>query len=368
MLIADVIKAIEQWAPTQLQESYDNAGLIVGNGAEPCTGIVCSLDATDEVVDEAISLGANLVVAHHPIIFSGLKKITGRNYVERTVIKAIRHGISLYACHTNLDNQLEGVNGRIADRLGLTKRSILSPKANTLKKLYTFCPVADTDKVRQALFTAGAGEIGNYSSCSFNTEGTGTFKAGEGTDPYVGRQGELHREKETRIEVVFPASLESVIIRALREAHPYEEVAFDIIALSNAHPGLGAGLVGELPEPLGAAAFLAMLQQQFHLPLVKHTAPPSRPISRVALCGGAGSFLIASALAASADAYVTADLKYHEFFDADGRLLLADIGHYESEQFTIGLLQEFLVEKFTTFAVLKTKVETNPVRYFPAAR
>lgn len=366
MLIADVIKTIEQWAPTQLQESYDNAGLIVGNAAETCTGIICSLDATEEVVDEAIAAGANLVVAHHPIIFSGLKKITGRNYVERTVIKAIRNGISLYACHTNLDNLMEGVNGRMADRLGLINRSILAPKSQTLKKLYTFCPVHHAEKLRQTLFAAGAGQLGNYSSCSFNTEGEGTFKAGEGANPFVGEIGELHRERELRIEVVFPAHLESTVVRAMRNAHPYEEVAFDVVTLSNTHPTIGAGLLGELPEAIEYQAFLKLLQQQFNLSALKYTRPPARPVKRVALCGGAGSFLISSALASRADAFVTADVKYHEFFDADGNLLLVDIGHYESEQFTIGLLQEFLVEKFTTFAVLKTKVETNPVRYFPA--
>lgn len=364
MLIADVVKAIEKWVPVQLQESYDNAGLIVGDAAVKCTGIICSLDATEAVIDEAIAAGANLVVSHHPIIFGGLKKITGRNYVERTVIKAIRNGIALYACHTNLDNIIQGVNGRMADRLGLANRGILLPKTNSLKKLYTFVPGEHADKVRQALFNAGAGQLGNYSSCSFNTDGTGTFKAEAGADPFVGNLGEVHREPETRIEVVFPPHLETALVRALRDAHPYEEVAFDVVPLSNAHPGQGAGLVGELPQALEATEFLKLLQDQFNLPLVRHTAAPGRPIKKVALCGGAGSFLISSALGAGADAYVTADLKYHEFFDADGRMLLADIGHYESEQFTIGLLQEFLLEKFTTFAVLKTTVETNPVRYF----
>ena len=368
MLIADVIKTLEQWAPLAWQESYDNAGLITGDAKQACTGIICALDATEEVVDEAITLGANLVVAHHPIIFRGLKKITGRNYVERTIIKAIRNGIALYACHTNLDNIAEGVNGCIADRLELSNRSILSPRPQTLKKLYTFAPADHAENVRAALFAAGAGEISRYSSCSFNTEGIGTFKAGAGTRPFVGRQGELHEEKEIRIEVVFAANLEQTLIAALREAHPYEEVAFDVVELSNAHPGLGAGLVGDLPAPLEPADFLALLQSRFNLPVVRHTAVPAGVIKRIALCGGAGSFLIPNALASGAQAYVTADLKYHEFFDADGRLLLADIGHYESEQFTIGLLHEFLVKKFTTFAVLKTKVETNPVRYFPANR
>jgi dinuclear metal center YbgI/SA1388 family protein len=304
------------------------------------------------------------VVAHHPIIFGGLKKITGRNYVEKTIITAIKNDIAIYAIHTNLDNVIDGVNGMMADKLGLKNRKILSPKEGMLKKLFTFVPVEQVEQVRAALFEAGAGDIGNYNECSFGVEGTGTFKGGEGTNPFVGQPGERHYEKEQKIEVIFPAYLQTALIRALRTAHPYEEVAYDVVDLANTHPGIGSGLVGELPQAMPEAAFLKHLKQAFDLPLIRHTALRGKPVKKVALCGGAGSFLVSKALGVGADVYITGDMKYHEFFDANGRLIIADIGHFESEQFTIDLLAGVLQEKFPTFAVLKTALKTNPVHYF----
>lgn len=363
MKIADIISYLETVAHPSLQEQYDNAGLLTGNPAWECTGLICSLDATEEVVSEAISKKCNLIVAHHPIIFGGLKKITGRNYVERTIIAAIKNDIAIYAIHTNLDNIIDGVNGKMAAVLGLKDTTILSPKGNTLKKLFTFAPADAATTVRDAIFDAGGGHIGNYSECSFNTEGTGTFKAGAGSDPHVGQVGERHHEKETRIEVIFPGYLEHRIVAALKAAHPYEEVAFDVVALVNTHPQTGAGLLGRLEKPEEEMAFLTRVKQVFGAGAVRHTALRGKPVSKVALCGGAGSFLVSSALAANADVYITADMKYHEFFDADGRMVIADIGHYESEQFTISLLAERLEQKFPTFAVLKTAVRTNPVYY-----
>lgn len=364
MQIADVITFLESLAHPSLQENYDNAGLITGNASWKCSGIICSLDATEDVVNEAVKKKCNLIVAHHPIIFSGLKKINGKDYVERTVIAAIKNDIAIYAIHTNLDNVLHGVNGRMAQQLGLQNISVLMPKTGSLKKLFTFAPRDKAEQVRNAIFSAGGGHIGNYSECSFNADGTGTFKAGEGTAPYVGDKGQRHEEKEQKIEVVFPSFLEKQIVSAMKAAHPYEEVAYDIISLSNPQPGTGSGLLGDLPEAIPEKEFLAKLVGVFKLSLVRHTPFSGRPVRRVALCGGAGSFLIPNALSAKADAYVTADMKYHEFFNADGRLLIADIGHYESEQFTIDLLAEHLEQKFPTFAILKTGVETNPVRYF----
>jgi dinuclear metal center YbgI/SA1388 family protein len=364
MKIGAVTAFLESLAHPSLQEGYDNAGLITGNAAQECTGIICSLDATEEVVLEAISRQCNLIVAHHPIIFGGLKKINGKNYVEKTIITAIKNDIAIYAIHTNLDNVLTGVNGRIAAELGLVQLSILAPKESTLKKLYTFVPAANAAAVRTALFEAGGGTIGNYSECSFNTPGTGTFTAGDNTNPYVGKKGEAHTEDEIKIELVFPAYLQGRMVGALKAAHPYEEVAYDIISLANTHPGLGAGIIGELTEPVDEKAFLNNIKKIFNVPVVRHTTFLNKPVKKVAVCGGAGSFLISKALAARADVYITADMKYHEFFDANGELLIADIGHYESEQFTIGLLQEVLAQKFPTFAVLKTGVKTNPVLYF----
>jgi dinuclear metal center YbgI/SA1388 family protein len=364
MKIAAILQHLESIAPPSLQEGYDNAGLLTGDSAWDCTGVLCTLDATEAVIREAMARGCNLVVAHHPIIFGGLKKINGKNYVERTVIAAIKHDIAIYAIHTNLDHVIAGVNGKMADRLGLVNRSMLQPKAATLKKLYTFVPLAQAEAVKTALFAAGGGHIGQYSECSFGVEGTGTFKGGEGTNPFVGQPGQRHEEKELKIELIFPAWLQAAMVKALIAAHPYEEVAYDVVDLANTHPGIGSGLLGELPDPMEATAFLQLVKQQFNLQVIRHTALPDRPIRKVALCGGAGSFLAFKALAAAADIYITADMKYHEFFDADGRMVIADIGHFESEQFTADLLCAVLQEKFTTFAVLKSEVKTNPVHYF----
>ena len=364
MKIKDIINVLEDTASPSLQESYDNAGLLTGNEQQECTGVVCSLDATEAVVDEAIDSNCNLIVAHHPIIFKGLKRITGKNYVERTVIKAIKNDIAVYAIHTNLDNIITGVNGRMADRLGLINRTILLPKTATLKKLYSFVPVEHAQNLRAALFDAGAGHIGNYSQCSFNIEGSGTFKGEEGTHPFTGVTGELHYEKEIKIEVIFPAWLEPKIIQALIAAHPYEEPAYDLVQLENKHQHIGSGLTGSLPQPMEEKAFLAFLKESFQLPLIRHTQLTGSPIQKICLCGGAGSFLISNALHAKADIFISADIKYHEFFDADNRMVIADIGHFESEQYTVDLLHDILLEKFPTFAVLKTAVNTNPVFYY----
>jgi len=364
MKIKDVITTLETIAPLSLQEAYDNAGLITGDENAECTGMLISLDATTVVVDEAREKGCNLIVSHHPIVFSGLKKITGRNYVQKAVINAIKNDIALYAIHTNLDNVLNGVNGKIAELLELKSISVLAPKESQLKKLYTFAPVAAADKVRQAIFDAGGGHIGNYEECSFSVEGFGTFKGGIDTDPYVGKPGELHRENEIKIEVIFPAWLESRLIKNLLAAHPYEEVAYDIIRLDNRFSSIGSGVIGDLKETTDETSFLNSVKEKFKLNVIRHTGLLSKPVSKVAVCGGAGSFLISSALAAGADCFITSDIKYHEFFDANDKMIIADIGHYESEQFTINLLQEFLEQKFPTFAVLKTEVNTNPVRYF----
>ncbi len=364
MKIVDIISAIEVFAAPELQEDYDNAGLITGSGSWECSGVLCSLDVTVDVIKEAKDRRCNLIVAHHPIVFRGLKKINGKNYVEQVVIEAIKSDIAIYAAHTNLDNVLLGVNGRIAQKLGLQKTAILQPKNKMLRRLITFAPVDQAEQVRRAVFAAGAGQIGKYSDCSFNSEGVGTFKAQQGADPYVGAVGELHRERETKIEIVYPFFLEAQVVRALIDHHPYEEVAYDIFTMDNVHFGIGAGVLGELEHPMAERDFLQRVKDEFRAEGIRHTPFLGKPIQKVAVCGGAGSFLIKAALRQGADLYLTADVKYHEFFDAEGRLVLADMGHYESEQFTVDLLHDLLVEKFPTFAVLKTSVNTNPVRYF----
>ena len=364
MKISTIIAALESFAPPAYQESYDNSGLIIGNSSTECTGILCTLDSTEDVVNEAIAKGCNLIVAHHPIVFSGLKKITGKSYVERTVIAAIKNDIAIYAMHTNADNVIKGVNDKIADALGLKNRMILATKFNLLSKLVTFIPLTHVEQVRVALFENGAGNIGNYSEASYSVEGLGTYKANKWANPFLGEIGIRHEEKERKLEVIFPNHIQNELLNALRDAHPYEEVAYDIIPLSNENQEVGSGLIGELEMPTTEDAFLRKLKDIFKLDVIRHTTLLGKKISKVALCGGAGSFLTKNAINAKADIFVTADVKYHEFFDADKKLIIADIGHWESEQFTTDLLFDILHLKFPTFAVLKSEVITNSVKYF----
>ena len=362
--ISHIITALEKLATPSLQEHYDNAGLLTGNAHVVCSGIICTLDVTEAVVEEAFHKGYNLIIAHHPIIFNGLKQLTNHTPVERTIIAAIKHDIAIYAIHTNLDNVLHGVNQQLGNTLGLIDQSILLPKPNTLKKLYSFVPTTHVEQVMQALFTAGAGTIGNYNECSFQTTGTGSFKAQIGAKPFVGKIGEPCKETEIKLETIFPTYLEKQIVQALLTEHPYETVAYDIISLSNPHPAIGAGLLGYLPEAITEQEWLKHIQQTLNLQCIRHTPFTGKKIKKVALCGGAGSFLIQKTVNAAADTYITADIKYHEFFEADNKLLLVDIGHWESEQFTIDLLHDFLRENFPNFAVLKSKIVTNPVQYY----
>lgn len=364
MEIKQITSFLDSVAPPSYQESYDNAGLICGDSTMECTGIICTLDATEEVILEAKQKGCNLVVAHHPIIFGGLKKITGKTYVERAIITAIKNDIAIYAIHTNLDNILTGVNGKMAEKLGLINQQILLPKQNTLMKLVVVVPVAATEKIRQSIFDAGGGHIGNYSECSFTTNGKGTFNPEKKANPVQGKVGKREEVNEDKIEVIFPVYLKNNIVNAIKQAHPYEEVAYDLIELSNDMQTTGSGLIGQLTEPLAEIEFLQLLKKQFHLSGLRHTPFTGKKVKKIALCGGAGSFLIKNALSVGADIFVTADVKYHEFFDAENKMVIADIGHWESEQFTIDLLFEVLQAKFPTFAVQKSEVRTNPVYNF----
>ncbi len=364
ILITHIVEALESLAHPSLQESYDNVGTLVGDINKECTGVICTLDVTEAVLEESIKKKANLIISHHPIIFNGLKRLNGNHYVERIVITAIKHDIVLYAIHTNLDNVLHGVNTELADILGLVDRTVLLPKSNTLKKLYTFAPSTHVENIKQALFTAGAGHIGFYSECSFQAQGIGTFKASLDAQPFIGKAGERHEEAEIKIETVFSTELEPIIIQALLNAHPYETVAYDIVSLSNAHPERGSGILGQLPEPLTEQEWLRHVQTALQLKAIRHTTVTGKKMQKIAICGGAGSFLTKKAIQANADSYITADIKYHEFFEADGKLLLMDVGHWESEQFTINLLQNFLRQKFPTFAILKSEIITNPIQHY----
>ena len=364
MKIKEVVNYIASIAPPSYQESYDNAGLIVGDSNKELTGILIALDTIEAVIEEAIQKGCNLVVAHHPIVFGGLKKFTGKTYVERVVMKAIKNDIAIYVAHTNLDNVYKnGVNGKIAEKLGLRQTRILAPKKGLLRKLYTFVPKEAVENVSQALFDAGAGNIGNYSECSFRAAGKGSFKGNEAANSSTGALGVRNYETEEKLEVLFSAHQQAAVVAALLAAHPYEEVGYDIVAVENKDQQVGAGLVGELAEPMETMAFLKLLKAQMKTGCVRYTALCNKTIKRVAVCGGAGSFLLRNAMAAQADIFITADYKYHQFFDAENRIIIADIGHYESEQFTIELFYELITQKFLNFAVHCTEVNTNPINY-----
>jgi dinuclear metal center YbgI/SA1388 family protein len=361
--VGDLVNFLEHHAPKVWQESYDNSGLLTGTTTQAISGVLITLDCIEAVVDEAINLGCNLIIAHHPIWFSGLKRLNGQNYIERTIIKAIKNDIALYAIHTNLDNAWHGVNLKLAEVLGLKPLHTLQPLKQTLKKLEVTVPASHANAVRQALFDAGCGEIGLYNSCSFNINGNGTFKASAGAQPFVGASDKLHTEAEIKIEIVIQSHKQNLAELAIRNSHPYQTPAYQIFDINNTQQ-IGSGLVAELPQEITETAFLHLLKNKLNVPCIRHTALINQPISKVALCGGAGSFLLPQALANKAHAFVTADYKYHQFFDADHKILIADVGHYESEQFTKQLLYDLIKGNFNTFALHLSKVNTNPVNYF----
>lgn len=363
MRVQEIISLLESFAPPALQESYDNSGLQCGDVMTKATGALLCLDVTEEVLQEAIGRNCNLIIAHHPLIFSPLKKLDGNGYVQRVLLKAIKNDIAIYACHTNADNVRMGVNHKMSEKLGLKNCKVLQPKKGLLKKLVTFVPQAHTEKVRAALFSAGCGHIGNYDSCSYNLEGKGTFRGNEHSHPFAGKKNELHTEAETRVETVFERYRERDVIEALLAAHPYEEPALDIYTLDNSHPQIGSGIMGELETERDEKEFLQSLKDTFKADCVRHTAFTGKKIKKVALCGGSGSFLLKDALKQGADVFITADFKYHQFFEAEGRTVIADIGHYETEQYTPELFYDIISEKMPTFAACLSKHNTNPINY-----
>ncbi|HMU98470.1 MAG TPA: Nif3-like dinuclear metal center hexameric protein [Chitinophagales bacterium] len=363
MKIADIIACIEDFAPKSYQESYDNAGLIIGNAKNECTGVLICLDSIESVIDEAIAKNMNLVVAHHPIIFSGIKQIVGKNYIERIIIKAIKNDIAIYAAHTNLDNMQNGVNARIGEKLGIKNSKILQPKSKVLKKLYTYIPTTHTQNVAQKLFEAGAGNIGNYSECSFTINGKGTFLPNENANPTLGKKLERHTQNEDKLEVLFPFHLEQKILNTLFQNHPYEEVAYEIITIDNKNQTIGSGMIGELDKPMNETDFLYFVKQQLNTKCIRYTALQNKPIQKVAWCGGAGNFLLGDAIAHQADVFISGDFTYHKFFDADNQIIIMDIGHYESEQFTSEIFLDILTKKFRNFAIQISENNTNPINY-----
>lgn len=364
MKIKEITSYLESLAPLSSQESYDNCGLLVGDENTEITNALLTLDCTEEIIDEAKKKGCNLIIAHHPIIFKGIKKLNGKNYVERTIISAIQNDIAIYAIHTNLDNYRFGVNHEIAERIGLKNVRILQPKVDVLHKIVVFCPSDYIEQVSNALFNAGAGEIGNYSECSFESTGTGAFKPNEISNPTIGNIGQREQVTEIKLEVMCSNHLLNKVVSVMLKAHPYEEVAYDLIPLSNKNSYEGAGMIGELETPMKTNDFLKYLKESFKTDCIRHTKLITPTINTVAFCGGSGSFLLSDAIRQKADIYITGDFKYHEFFDAENNIIIADIGHYESEQFTPNLLNRILKKKFINFAPHLSEVSTNPINYF----
>lgn len=364
MKINEIIGIINEFAPIPLQESYDNAGLIIGDPQGEANSALLTIDITEEVIDEAIKNKDALIISHHPIIFSGLKKINGANYVERCIIKAIQNNIAIYAAHTNIDSVFDGVNNKICEKLNLKNVEILEPKENTLLKLVCFIPLDYKERVANAIFSVGAGKIGTYNSCSFNTPGTGTFMAGDGSHPFVGEKGHVHEEKEVRFETIIPSFLKEKVLNAMYESHPYEEVAYDIYPLKNSYKDAGIGMIGNLENEIDEKDFLDQIKNTFKVKCIRHTKLFNKKIKRVAVCGGSGSFLLKQAIRKKADIFISADFKYHQFFDAENKIIIADIGHYESEQFTTEIFYDVLTKKITNFAIHFSQVNTNPLNYY----
>ncbi len=363
MKIKEIISSLEELAPLAYTEDFDNTGLLIGNENVEVTGILITLDTLESVVDEAIQNKCNLIISFHPIIFSGLKKITGKNYVERVAQKSIKHDIAIFAIHTALDNAWNGVNAMISKKLGLKNKQILIPQKGAIKKLVTYVPVSNADTLREAIFASGGGSIGNYSNCSFNSVGKGTFRGNEKSNPTKGKKGETNFEDETRISITFLRDRENAVLKALFSNHPYEEIAYEISTLENTNQHIGMGMMGELNEPMAEKEFLNFLKKTMITECVRHSHYLDKPVKKIAVLGGSGSFAIDAAKAAGADVFVSADFKYHDFFKAENKILLADIGHYESEQFTKEILHSFLKEKNPNFAILLSQVNTNPISY-----
>ena len=363
MKIKEIIAALERFAPLPLQDGFDNAGLQIGLTEAEATGALLCLDVTEAVVDEAVTLGYNLIISHHPLIFKGYKSITGRDYIERCILKAVRNDIVIYSAHTNLDNAPGGVNYKMAEKIGLKNVRILDPKEDCLLKLVTFVPTEHAEKVRQALFDAGCGCIGNYDSCSYNLQGEGTFRAMEGANPFCGEMGKLHTEAEVRVETILPSFRKGAVVKALMAAHPYEEPAFDLYALKNTWNQVGSGVIGELAEPETETEFLKRIKKLFEVGCVKHTRLTGRLIQKVALCGGSGAFLASRAVNGRADVFITGEIKYHDYFNYENQILMAEIGHYESEQYTKEIFYSIIRDLCPEVEVQMTRVNTNPIKY-----
>ncbi len=363
MIVKEVTDLLEELAPLSYAEDFDNVGLLVGDMNTQVSGILVALDTLENVIDEAIAHGCNIIVSFHPIIFKGLQKITGKTYVERVVMKAIRNDIAIYSMHTALDNAKKGVNAKICEVLEIENPAVLIRQQKSIRKLTTYAPKSDADALKMALFKAGAGNIGNYTHCSFINEGTGSFQANADANPTKGQIGKIHFEEETQIHVTYQKGAEGKIMNALFKNHPYDEVAYEIYSLENTYQHIGMGMIGSLKNAMEETAFLQHVKKKMHASCVRHSKLLGKPVKKIAVLGGSGAFAISAAKAAGADVFVTADVKYHQFYEAEDDLVIADIGHYETEQFTKNLLVDYLTKKIPNFAIRLSESKTNPIKY-----
>ena len=363
MRIQKIIDVIEEWAPPVYAENFDNVGLIIGDAHRDCKGVLVTHDTLENVVDECISKNLNLIVSFHPIIFSGLKKLTQSSYVERVIIKAIKNDICVYAIHTALDNHRYGVSHALAENLGLLNIKVLSPKKNAIRKLITYAPKDKVSLLLKNLYKAGAGSIGNYDECSFTSTGTGTFKGNEKSNPKLGERGKKTVTDEVQINLIFEFHKQTKILQALFKFHPYEEVAYEVFKLKNENQNIGMGSIGDLEKEMDEEEFISTIQKKLNIEMIRHSKKNGKKIKKVAVLGGSGSFAISSAISSNADALITADLKYHDFFQAENKILLIDAGHYETEQFTKKLIHDYLNKKLPNFAIVLSESITNPVNY-----
>ena len=366
MTVRGIQEIMEAWAPLDIAWERDNPGLQAGDTGRRVRGILVALDVTEPVVKEAKGAGANLIVSHHPLLFRPLRSLTTRSGTERTLTALARGGIALYSAHTNLDFTRGGTSFALAEALGLATEGFLTSSFRTESKIVTFVPPSHADSVAAAMAGAGAGVIGAYDGCSFRTEGTGTFRGGKGTHPAVGKAGVPEHAREIRLEMVAPRRAVHTVVDALKGAHPYEEVAFDVYPLDNTSGAYGMGALGTLPRAVPLADFLGRVRRALRTRSLRWSGDPRSRVRRVAVCGGSGSELLPQAIAAGADAFVTADVRYHTFQEAGTEITLVDAGHFETEfpvvAAVVDRLRGEIRARGARIPVRASSQATNPVR------
>ncbi|MBI4536287.1 MAG: Nif3-like dinuclear metal center hexameric protein [Ignavibacteriae bacterium] len=367
MTVREIQDVIEHWAPREIAWGQDNVGLQIGNPASRLLGILIALDVTEKIITEARRHRANLIISHHPLLFKAPRSITPRNQVGRCIDALVKSGIALYSAHTNLDFAHGGTSWAIAEALGLTAVDFLYKPYKVQRKIVTFVPTDHVDRVAVAMAEAGAGRIGNYDNCSFRMLGTGTFKANERANPVVGSKNVLEKVAETRLEMVVDQWLVPGVLKALKQAHPYEEVAHDVYPTENESDAFGMGIIGMLVRPMTLKSLLALIKKKLGARALRCTGSLNHKVSRIAACGGSGSELLDEAVRARADAFITADVKYHTFHDANGRIALIDAGHYETEHLVVQTMAKKLAQEMRRMRihvpVFASRTSTNPIVY-----